>query len=75
MQPYIPQALVTARIAEMHREADSERQARELKRARRLAGRVLAPVRPLRVAATAARPERAALAPPAERAHAGRPAA
>ena len=75
MQPYIPQALVTARIAEMHREADSERLAREVKRARRLASRVLAPVRPLRPAVTAARPERAGPAAASRTRHAGRPAA
>jgi len=64
MQPYNMQALVADRIAEMRREAGTARLARELKRARRRAGRGLAPVRPLRTATPAAQPE-----------HAGRPAA
>ena len=64
MQPYIPQALVSARIAEMHRDAKSAGQAREVKRARRRASWSLAPVRPLRTAAPAAQAQ-----------HAGRPAA
>jgi hypothetical protein len=53
MQPYIPQALATARIAEMHREAETGRQVREVKRARRQARRTLAPVRPLHIVAPA----------------------
>src|SRR5215813_13487778 len=49
MQPYNPQALVAAaRIADMHREAEAARLAREVKRARRRAGQGLAPVRPPR---------------------------
>ena len=74
MQPYIPQALVTARIADMHREADSARRAGEVKRARRRASWVLAPVRPLRGTGPAAQPERAGL-PAGRTQHAGRPAA
>ena len=59
MQPYISQALVAARIADMHRQAEAARLAREIKRARRRAGRGLAPVRPLRTAAPAGQTERA----------------
>jgi hypothetical protein len=64
MQPYNPQALVAARIADMHREAEAARLAREVKRARRRNGRGLAPVRPLRTAT-----------PAGQTARAGRPAA
>ncbi len=64
MQPYNSQALVAARIADMRRDAETVRLARELKRARRRSSRGLAPVHPLRTATPAGRPE-----------HAGRPAA
>jgi hypothetical protein len=74
MQPYIPQAMVAGRIADMHREADSARLAREMKRTRRLAGRHLATVRPLR-AATPAAPAARAEVPARRTEHAGRPAA
>jgi len=63
MQPYNPQAMVAARIDEMRREAETTRQAREVKRARRRASRGLAPVRTPRTAAPAGR-----------RGHAGLPA-
>jgi hypothetical protein len=64
MQPYISQALIAVRVADMRRAADGARLAREAKRAARRARRGLAPVRPLPTAATAQGPE-----------HAGRPAA
>jgi len=59
MHPYNAQALVAARIADMHREAEAARLAREVKRARRRAGRGLAPVRPLHTATPAGQSERA----------------
>jgi hypothetical protein len=75
MQPYIPQALVAARIAEMHQEAESARLARQVRRARRLASLRLAPVRPLRTAAPVTHPERAGLPAGGRTERAGRPAA
>jgi len=55
MQPYVSQALVGIRIAEMHREADSARSAGEVRRARR------SRMRPGRRARRTGRPERARL--------------
>jgi hypothetical protein len=75
MQPYIPQALVADRIAEMHKDADSARLARQVKRARRLASLRLAPVRPLRTAAPATQTGQAGLPAGTRTERAGRPAA
>lgn len=54
MQPYISQALVATRIADMRRQAETAQLARDVRRARRearrRAGRGLAPVRLLRSA-------------------------
>jgi hypothetical protein len=65
MQPYISQALVATRVAEMRREAEVARLAREVKRARRQArrraGQGLAPVRLPRTATPAGRRGRAGL--------------
>jgi hypothetical protein len=61
MQPYNPQALVAARVAEMRQEAEASRQAREVKRARRRASRGLVPVRRPRTATPAGRTGRAGL--------------
>ena len=59
MQPYISQALVATRIADMRREAETAQLARDVRRARRearrRAGRGLAPVRLLRSAKHAGR--------------------
>ena len=61
MQPYNPQALVTARIAEIRQEAETARQARQVKRARQRAGRAPAPVRMPRTATPPTRTGRAGL--------------
>ncbi|HCU91827.1 MAG TPA: hypothetical protein DHU96_03460 [Actinobacteria bacterium] len=65
MQPFISQALVATRIAEMRREAEVAQLARDgrlaRKQARRRGGRGLAPVRLLRTAKPACRPERTGL--------------
>jgi hypothetical protein len=63
MQPYNPQALVAARIDEMRQEAETARQARDLKRARRRARRGQAPaqVRTPRTATPGGRTGRAGL--------------
>ena len=61
MQPYNPQALVAARIDEMRREAETTRQGREVKRARRRASRGQAPVRTPRTVTPAGRTGRAGL--------------
>jgi hypothetical protein len=60
MQPYISQALVATRIAEMRREAEVTRLARDVKRARP-PRRGLGRVRPVRTAQPAGRPEHAGL--------------
>jgi hypothetical protein len=59
MQPAIWQELMTARVADLQRQAEIARLARELKRGRRRAHR--APVPPVRAAQPTGRPEHARL--------------
>ena len=60
MQPFISQALVATRVAEMHRQGEITQSALDVKRARRQARR-RARIQPLRRAQPACRPERAGL--------------
>jgi hypothetical protein len=57
MQPFISQALINARTADMLRQAEAARRAHDAKRVVRRHGHGLAQVRPLRAAAPARGPE------------------
>lgn len=60
MQPFISQALVATRVAEMHRQAEIAQPALGVKRARRRLRR-RARIQPVHRAQPASRPERAGL--------------
>jgi hypothetical protein len=59
MQPFISQALINARTADMLRQAQAARQAHDAKHIARRHGHRLAQVRSLRTASAAHGPERA----------------